>query len=94
MEELAAINENGRFNKPDPRLDEEKARKAWEKYDNDLFQTGRLYAILQSSSLQACKSDASQGNMRSVHQHHAIRLSAHHCQPEPQQQHMVSGKQR
>ncbi|PYH33482.1 peroxidase/cytochrome P450 family protein [Aspergillus neoniger CBS 115656] len=42
VEELAAINENGRFNKPDPRLDEEKAKKAWEKYDNDLFQTGRL----------------------------------------------------
>ena len=42
VEELAAINENGRFNKPKANLDEEKAKKAWAKYDNDLFQTGRL----------------------------------------------------
>lgn len=59
MEELAAINENGRFNKPDPRLDEEKAKKAWEKYDNDLFQTGRLYVILQITLLLARNFDAS-----------------------------------
>ena len=59
MEELAAINENGRFNKPDPRLDEEKAKKAWEKYDNDLFQTGRLYVILQITPLLARNFDAS-----------------------------------
>lgn len=59
MEELAAINENGRFNKPDPRLDEEKAKKAWEKYDNDLFQTGRLYVISQIALLQARIPDAS-----------------------------------
>ncbi|KAK3321688.1 linoleate diol synthase precursor [Apodospora peruviana] len=36
--QLAKINENGRFNKPDSAsLDT-----AWKKYDNDLFQTGRL----------------------------------------------------
>ncbi|PYH92083.1 peroxidase [Aspergillus ellipticus CBS 707.79] len=42
VEELAAINENGRFNKPSSKLPEDKAEKAWEKYDSDLFQTGRL----------------------------------------------------
>ncbi|KAL2868395.1 peroxidase/cytochrome P450 family protein [Aspergillus lucknowensis] len=42
VEELAAINENGRFTKPSPDLPEEQAQKAWAKYDEDLFQTGRL----------------------------------------------------
>jgi linoleate 8R-lipoxygenase/9,12-octadecadienoate 8-hydroperoxide 8R-isomerase len=37
-ETLAAINEGGRFTKPDDEADE--AKKA--KYDNDLFQTARL----------------------------------------------------
>lgn len=38
VEQLAAINENGRFTKPAEGAPE----KAWKKYDNDLFQTGRL----------------------------------------------------
>lgn len=42
VEQLAIINENGRFTKPSDKLPEEMAKKAWEKYDNDLFQTGRL----------------------------------------------------
>lgn len=42
VEQLALINENGRFTKPSPKLPEEEAKKAWAKYDNDLFQTGRL----------------------------------------------------
>ncbi|KAL4810358.1 heme peroxidase [Aspergillus unguis] len=42
VEELAAINENGRFNKPNPNLPAEQAEKAWVKRDEDLFQTGRL----------------------------------------------------
>lgn len=37
VEQLALINENGRFNKP-----EDDPRTTMEKYDNDLFQTGRL----------------------------------------------------
>lgn len=37
VEQLAAINEGGRFTKPD-----ESNTKAYSKYDNDLFQTGRL----------------------------------------------------
>lgn len=37
VQNLAAINENGRFRKPD-----EKDTAAYAKYDNDLFQTGRL----------------------------------------------------
>jgi linoleate 10R-lipoxygenase len=36
------VNENGRFTKPSEKLEGEKAEKAWKKYDNDLFQTGRL----------------------------------------------------
>ncbi|KAK3374288.1 linoleate diol synthase precursor [Lasiosphaeria ovina] len=42
--QLAKINENGRFNKPDPsRLtDSDALAAAWKKYDNELFQTGRL----------------------------------------------------
>ncbi|KAK0667336.1 putative linoleate diol synthase [Cercophora samala] len=36
--QLAKINENGRFNKPSTEAEDA----AWEKYDNDLFQTGRL----------------------------------------------------
>ncbi|PLN78616.1 peroxidase [Aspergillus taichungensis] len=42
VEQLAVVNENGRFNKPAAHLSEEDAQKAWAKYDEDLFQTGRL----------------------------------------------------
>ena len=42
MEQLAVVNENNRFTKPAEGLDSERAEKAWAKYDNDLFQTGRL----------------------------------------------------
>ncbi|CAO2651331.1 Nn.00g096280.m01.CDS01 [Neocucurbitaria sp. VM-36] len=54
VENLAAINEQGRFTKPaaeapkatgDETVDKkakEKYEEAWKKYDNDLFQTGRL----------------------------------------------------
>ena len=42
VEQLAAINERGRFTKPKEGLPAEVAQKAWAKYDNDLFQTGRL----------------------------------------------------
>ncbi|EEP75322.1 hypothetical protein UREG_00168 [Uncinocarpus reesii 1704] len=41
-EQLAHINEGGRFNKPRPGLSPEELAKAWAKYDNDLFQTARL----------------------------------------------------
>lgn len=36
------INENGRFKRPSEKLPAEQAKAAWKKYDNDLFQTGRL----------------------------------------------------
>jgi hypothetical protein len=37
------INENGRFDKPDTcKLSGKELEAAWKKYDNDLFQTGRL----------------------------------------------------
>jgi hypothetical protein len=41
---LAAINEGGRFTKPtmEKTPDDERATSAWKKYDNDLFQTARL----------------------------------------------------
>lgn len=42
VEQLALINENGRFNKPHAELQGSKAEEAWEKFDEDLFQTGRL----------------------------------------------------
>jgi linoleate 10R-lipoxygenase len=42
VEQLAIINENGRFTKPDPNLPPEQLEKAMAEYDNDLFQTGRL----------------------------------------------------
>ena len=42
VEQLAVINENGRFNRPNEGLTHEMAEKSWAKYDNDLFQTGRL----------------------------------------------------
>ncbi|KAB8232735.1 peroxidase/cytochrome P450 family protein [Aspergillus alliaceus] len=42
VEQLAEVNENGRFTKPGSHLSEEQAKKAWAKYDEDLFQTGRL----------------------------------------------------
>ena len=43
VEQLAAINENGRFTPPSKDvIDPAEARAAWTKYDNDLFQTGRL----------------------------------------------------
>lgn len=37
-----SINEGGRFTKPGPNVTGVKAESAWQKYDNDLFQTGRL----------------------------------------------------
>ncbi|KAB5575357.1 linoleate diol synthase [Coniochaeta sp. 2T2.1] len=39
---LAAINEGGRFTPPSDRLDDEKKAAGWKKYDEDLFQTARL----------------------------------------------------
>ncbi|KAL8708190.1 MAG: hypothetical protein Q9220_006860 [cf. Caloplaca sp. 1 TL-2023] len=42
VEQLAAINENGRFSQPRDGLPEEMKAKAWKKYDHDLFNTGRL----------------------------------------------------
>ena len=42
MEQLAVINENGRFTKPDFGLAHDMTERAWAKYDDDLFQTGRL----------------------------------------------------
>ncbi|KAF2405392.1 fatty acid oxygenase [Trichodelitschia bisporula] len=42
VEQLAMINENGRFTKPCADLHPDRVKKAWAKYDNDLFQTGRL----------------------------------------------------
>lgn len=42
VEQLALINEGSRFKKPDETLNEEKWQQAVKKYDNDLFQTGRL----------------------------------------------------
>ena len=41
-QQLALINQGGRFTKPNPNLPTEAAQKAWAKYDNDLFQTARL----------------------------------------------------
>lgn len=41
-ENIAAINEGGRFTPPADHLDDAKAADAWKKYDNDLFQTARL----------------------------------------------------
>ncbi|KAK7510648.1 fatty acid oxygenase [Phyllosticta citriasiana] len=43
VEQLAAINEMGRFTKPNPNgLSPDHLAEKWKKYDNDLFQTGRL----------------------------------------------------
>ena len=42
VDQLAVINEGGRFTKPSEGLTHEKQEKSWAKYDNDLFQTGRL----------------------------------------------------
>jgi hypothetical protein len=41
VEQLATINERGRFTKPKDGTDET-SKKKYAKYDNDLFQTGRL----------------------------------------------------
>lgn len=42
VEQIASINEGGRFDPPKAHLTGEKLEKAVEKRDNDLFQTGRL----------------------------------------------------
>ena len=39
---LATINEGGRFSPPSANLPEERATAAWKKYDEELFQTARL----------------------------------------------------
>ena len=41
-ENLALINQGGRFTKPNPQLPPDQLKKAMAKYDNDLFQTARL----------------------------------------------------
>lgn len=41
-EQLAMINEGGRFDKPKDNLEGDKKDTAWKKYDNDLFQVARL----------------------------------------------------
>ncbi len=41
-EQLATINQENRFLKPQEGLSDEAAKEAWKKYDNDLFQTARL----------------------------------------------------
>ena len=42
VDQLAMVNENGRFTKPtDEGMSDEVRQLAWTKYDNDLFQTGR-----------------------------------------------------
>ncbi|KAL1305155.1 hypothetical protein AAFC00_002079 [Neodothiora populina] len=42
VEQIALINEGGRFTPPAKNLPEEKYHRALKRYDNDLFQTGRL----------------------------------------------------
>lgn len=42
VENIASINEGGRYTKPADTLAEDKKKTAMEKYDNDLFQTARL----------------------------------------------------
>jgi linoleate 10R-lipoxygenase len=42
VQQLAQINENNRFKKPWEGMTEQQATAALKKYDNDLFQTGRL----------------------------------------------------
>lgn len=42
VEQIALINEGGRFDKPKSELTGDALEQAWKKYDNDLFQTGRL----------------------------------------------------
>lgn len=42
VEQLAVINEGGRFKKPTDSMSPEMQEQAWAKYDNDLFQVGRL----------------------------------------------------
>ncbi|TKA77124.1 hypothetical protein B0A49_03229 [Cryomyces minteri] len=42
VDQLAVINEGGRFTKPNEGLTAELVEKSWAKYDSDLFQTGRL----------------------------------------------------
>ncbi|KAL2163210.1 hypothetical protein VTH06DRAFT_5266 [Thermothelomyces fergusii] len=39
---LIAINEDGKFTPPSPKLTGQEAAAAWQRYDNDLFQTARL----------------------------------------------------
>lgn len=41
-DQLAIINEHGRFTRPTHGLTTEQREKSWAKYDNDLFQTARL----------------------------------------------------
>lgn len=42
VQQLAAVNERGRFTKPSGQGTSTSIKAAWAKYDNDLFQTGRL----------------------------------------------------
>lgn len=74
VEQLALINENGRFHKPNEGLTHEMAEKSWAKYDNDLFQTGRLitcglYIVSFVSLLPPTL-------ILTLSEHHASRLSS------------------
>ncbi|KAI9799736.1 MAG: hypothetical protein M1833_003855 [Piccolia ochrophora] len=49
VDQLAMVNEHGRFTKPSEGLSHEEAEKSWAKYDNDLFQVGRLLGLTNYS---------------------------------------------
>lgn len=77
VEQLALINENGRFHKPTEGLTHEMVEKSWAKYDNDLFQTGRL--ITCGLYIVSLVSLLSQTLFLTLLEHHASRLSSNHC---------------
>lgn len=75
VEQLAVINENGRFHKPNEGLTHELAEKSWAKYDNDLFQTGRL--ITCGLYIVSFASLLSRTDQLSLSEYHASRLSSY-----------------
>lgn len=75
VEQLAIINENGRFHRPNEGLTHEMAEKSWAKYDNDLFQTGRL--ITCGLYIVSFVSLLSRTDQLRFSEHHASRLSSY-----------------
>ena len=80
VEQLAVINENGRFNKPDKAQTHEFRDSSWQKYDEDLFQV-RMPVLSSEYNNHSYFLDRATHHLWSVHEHHLDGLPAYDREP-------------